>query len=166
KRLNRLIEDFLLFARPAVPNFRKIDLNAMLQDHLDRFELQINGSNIDMRNNIPQIPCQMNADPDLLMRAIGNVLKNAVEATENKGQIKINVCTMNDQWILEIDDQGPGIEEERIGKIFEPFFTTRAKGTGLGLAFVKQVVTAHSGKVIAENCKDNGARFIFSLPLN
>jgi signal transduction histidine kinase len=166
QRLNQLIEDFLLFARPAVPAFRRVDLNAMLHDTIARFEVQLNGTRVKMETHIPETPCQADADPDLLMRAIGNLLKNAIEANEHQGLIVVQVTQGGSHWAVEIEDQGPGIAPEFLEVIFEPFFTTRAKGTGLGLAFASQVVFAHGGRIKGGNRPNNsGACFIMELPL-
>jgi signal transduction histidine kinase len=167
QRLNQLIEDFLLFARPAVPTFRSIDLNAMLHGMIARFEVQLNGTLVKMETHILEIPCQADADPDLLTRAIGNILKNAVEANEHQGKIVIRANQGETHWAIEIEDEGPGIAPESLEAIFEPFFTTRSKGTGLGLAFASQVVFAHGGRIKAENRPNNsGACFTMELPLN
>ena len=166
ERLNQLIEDFLLFARPAVPTFRGVDLNAMLDDMIVRFEVQLNGTPVKIETHIPETPCQADADPDLLMRAIGNILKNAVEANEHQSKIVVRANQDETRWAIEIEDEGPGIAPESLEVIFEPFFTTRSKGTGLGLAFASQVVFAHGGRIKAENRPNNrGACFTMELPL-
>jgi len=166
QRLNQLIEDFLLFARPAVPAFREVDLNVMLKETVDRFDLQINGHPVSIHPDIPDTPCQANADPDLMTRAIGNILKNSVEANGRRGSIVIRAVQKGAKWIVECEDEGPGIKPENLEKIFDPFYTTRSKGTGLGLTFVSQVLTAHGGRVRAENRPDGGgARFVIELPL-
>ena len=167
QRLNQLIEDFLLFARPAVPAFREVDLNVVLHDMIARFEIQLNGTPVKIETHIPEKPCQADADPDLLKRAIGNVLKNAVDANGNQGTIMVTATQRDSRWVVEVEDQGPGVAPESMEVIFEPFYTTRAKGTGLGLAFAAQVVTAHKGRIMVENKPNNsGARFIMELPLD
>ena len=165
RRLNHLIEEFLVFARPALPAFRETDLNAMLRECTDRFEIQINGVSLEIISDIPENQCIADADPDLLMRAVGNVLKNAIEANEQQGTVEVRAFSDQNAWHMEIRDQGPGIPDENMQKIFEPFFTTRATGTGLGLAFAAQVVGAHQGKIMAENRKEGGAVFRVELPL-
>jgi signal transduction histidine kinase len=166
QRLNQLIEDFLLFARPAVPTFRRVDLNTMLHDMIVRFEVQLNGSPVKIETHIPETSCQADVDPDLLMRAIGNLLKNAVEANEHQGRIIVQATQGETHWSVQIEDQGPGIAPESLEVIFEPFYTTRSKGTGLGLAFASQVVFAHGGQIKGENRPNNsGARFTMELPL-
>ena len=89
RRLNQLIEDFLVFARPAVPNFREVELSAVLRENVERFEIQLNGTPVKICTEIPSVACAGYADPDLLTRVIGNILKNAVEANENQGEVLV-----------------------------------------------------------------------------
>ncbi len=166
KRLNRLIEDFLLFARPARPNMREVDANAMVKECVERFEFQTGQGPVKIERYIPDTSCCIEGDPDLLHRAIGNMLKNAIESHDDNGIIKISAREQSDCWQLEVSDEGRGIDPENMEKIFEPFFTTRSRGSGLGLAFVYQVVTAHGGKIGVENRSDNsGAVFQVKIPL-
>ena len=79
----------------------------------------------------------------------------------------VTATQRDSRWVVEVEDQGPGVAPESMEVIFEPFYTTRAKGTGLGLAFAAQVVTAHKGRIMVENKPNNsGARFIMELPLD
>jgi signal transduction histidine kinase len=169
RRLNRLIEDFLQFARPAAPNFRSVDINAVLSDCLDRFEIRRDEPRVRIRRVIPESSCRIIADPDLLVRAFGNILKNAVEAGGEGGEVDIEAEVRsegNDRfWCLAIRDRGEGIDPENLERIFEPFFTTRSKGTGLGLAFTAQIVHSHGGEITAENRKNGGAVFRVHLPV-
>ena len=165
KRLNRLIEDFLLFSRPAMPAFRRVDVNAMLSECLARFQMQVPDRQVEIQTDIPGEACHMNADPDLLIRAVSNVLKNAFEANGEDGNLTIRSSRTEDRWCLEIKDRGEGIAPDNFEKIFDPFFTTRSKGTGLGLAYVSQVVKAHGGTIAAANRKGGGAAFRIELPI-
>ena len=107
----------------------------------------------------------MLGNEDALLGAIMNLLNNSAEALEGKGQISMKI-NQKDQVNLhiQIEDNGPGIEEEVKNRLFEPFYTTRMKGTGLGLAVVDSVVRAHSGSVQCESEKGHGAKFILTLP--
>jgi len=166
QRLNRLIEDFLLFARPGVPTFRDVDLNEMLKEIVARFEVQMDWGPVRIHADIPDTSCRADVDPDLLTRAIGNILKNAVEANGREGSIQVRSAQQEKNWVIACEDEGPGITPEMMEKIFEPFFTTRSKGTGLGLAFASQVLMAHGGSIRVENLADRkGARFTIELPL-
>lgn len=165
KRLNRLIEDFLTFARPARPSFRPVDLNALLNEIVVRFQMQEGQSPVEVESHIPIEPFKTDADPDLITRAITNILRNAREANGAKGLVRVKVFCGNLTWKVDIEDQGEGIDLDKLEKIFEPFFTTRSKGTGLGLAYVFQVIMAHSGNVWAENRENGGAIFSIELPV-
>jgi signal transduction histidine kinase len=165
KRLNRLIEDFLLFARPVKATIRSVDLNGMLRDIVERFKIQQQGSALDITSRIPLEPCHGDVDRDLFTRALSNIIKNACEASNENGRVSIDASVQDDIWTVEVNDQGEGIDPKHISKIFEPFFTTRSKGTGLGLAFASQVVKFHGGIVMAENREQGGARFRVELPI-
>lgn len=164
-RLNRLIGDFLIFARPVAPSFRHTDVNALLREIITRFELQKTGTPCEIRSHIPSAPCYAYVDPDLLIRAIGNVIKNAFEANENKCVVQVTATSLTDAWTTEIADDGEGIAPENIDKIFNPFFTTRAKGAGLGLAYASQAIKAHGGVISAENRMEGGALFRVEIPV-
>lgn len=164
-RLNRLIEDFLMFSKPLKPVFRDVDLNAALSDFLERFGLYAETSRVDIEPRIPGAPCVAHADRDLIFRVLDNLMKNALEFSAEGDCIRVSAENSTATWALRITDQGPGIPEENLTQIFEPFFTTRAKGSGLGLAFVRQVVIAHGGSLRAENVTDGGACFTMTIPV-
>jgi signal transduction histidine kinase len=166
KRLNTLIEEFLSFAKPARPSFRFVDGNALLRDIVSRFELQMADTSLEIWEGIPASSCHVYADPDLLTRAIGNILKNAFEANADNGSVRVIGSCRDKTWIVEIEDEGEGIPRENIQMIFEPFFTTRSKGTGLGLTFASHVIKAHGGIIKAENREEGGARFRVELPIH
>jgi signal transduction histidine kinase len=165
RRLNRLIEDFLTFARPAQPRFRPVDLNDLLRELVSRIELKKAHAEIVFQVDIPSQPCMTRGDPDLLMRALGNVIDNACNANQDRGTVRISAEVEGNTWISTIEDEGEGIPPDHFEKIFEPFFTTRAKGTGLGLAFATQVINSHDGAISAENGEGKGARFRVLLPV-
>lgn len=165
RRLNHLIEDFLMFARPVKPILRQVDLNDMLKKTLSRFQVQYMDSSINIVTEIPATSCTVDADMDLLSRAIGNIIKNAHEANGGNGTVLIRSQNFDDKWIVEVCDQGDGIVPENLKKIFEPFFTTRSKGSGLGLAFTAQVIASHGGTISARNREHGGAVFRVELPI-
>lgn len=165
RRLNALIEDFLLFARPAKPAFRRVDLNGLVRDIVDRFWLQCGDSPVAILPNIPDGPFELMADPDLITRGLNNIIRNALDASGVEGEIQVSVDRNESRWAVEINDQGTGIPVSEIDKVFDPFFTTKSGGTGLGLAFSVQVAKAHGGTITVANGEKGGAVFTFSLPL-
>lgn len=166
QRLNRLIEDFLMFSRPISPTFRMIEVNDMMQSSVMKYQIQAYSMDLGIEFQISDNPCHVNGDPDLLIRAIDNLVKNAFEVSGKNSGIILKTDQDDHQWIVVVEDYGTGIDPELMEKIFEPFFTTRSKGTGLGLAFVSQVVAAHGGRVYAENKAGGGAKFIIQLPFH
>jgi signal transduction histidine kinase len=164
-RLNRLIGDFLMFAHPVAPSFRYVDVNAMLREIVIRFELQKTGTPCEIRSHIPSDSCYASVDPDLLIRAIDNIIKNAFEANGDSGVVQVKATRLSKAWTVEIVDDGEGIAPENIDKIFNPFFTTRAKGAGLGLAYASQAIKAHGGIISAENRTEGGALFRLEIPV-
>lgn len=162
-RLNTLIESFLMFSRPAKPQFEKIDLNQMLEQVLMGFEIQHSTNGLTFECSIPDIPFEAEVDFDLLSRGIGNIIKNACEANNGKGVVHIDVKMIQEKWQVFVTDQGRGINEKDRQKIFEPFFTTKITGTGLGLAFADQVIKAHGGSIRVDNSETGGCRFCITL---
>ncbi len=167
RRLNRLIEDFLMFARPAKPSFKQKDLNNLIRDVLERFYVQYHSdSGIRILSDISLAKGDSHVDSDLFIRCFDNILKNAIEANDGAGAVCVTSKIIDQTWVAEVSDEGEGVAPENYQKIFEPFFTTRSKGTGLGLAFASQVISAHGGSIVAKNGKEKGAVFKVEIPLN
>jgi signal transduction histidine kinase len=159
QRINGLIEDFLSFAKPSKPSFRVVDANSMARDCVQRYGRMDTARQIEFAGNIPDVSCLSYLDPDLMRRAIDNIVKNAVEACDGCGTIFVDAVCGEDTWRVDIADDGCGIAEDMLEKIFNPFITTRTKGTGLGLAYTSQVIQAHCGSIRVENRKPTGAWF-------
>ena len=100
-------------------------------------------------------------DADKLEVVFDNVITNAVEAINEKGQIDIRVNDNSNEIVIEIEDSGTGVPEELLTKIFEPLFTTKQRGTGLGLASCKRIIEQHGGSI---NVKSKPSMFIIKLP--
>ncbi len=162
-RLNDLIESFLMFARPARPNFARIDLNRLMYQVVSGFEIQYPRGEMEIRSLIPETPFFASADFDLMSRGLSNIVMNACEANKNMGVVDVSIEVRGKKWQMYVRDQGGGIPSEDLGRIFEPFYTTKSKGSGLGLAFADQVVKAHGGTIKAENRPEGGAQFRVTL---
>ncbi|MCK4534064.1 MAG: HAMP domain-containing protein [Syntrophobacterales bacterium] len=165
QRLNRLIEDFLAFAHPAKPMFRRVEINSLIREIVMRFELQKAKLPVKISTDLLEESCHVNADPDLIIRVFDNILKNAFEANGDRGAINVSVSREGEMLYIDVEDQGGGIEPENMEKIFEPFFTTRSKGSGLGLAYAVQVLRTHGGAITAQNKGKGGALFRVTLPV-
>jgi signal transduction histidine kinase len=101
---------------------------------------------------------------DALTRAFANLVLNAAEAMQGSGELRVRIASRQDQVEVRVEDTGPGIPEGQLERIFEPDFTTRARGTGLGLALVRQAARHHGGEVRAEPRREGGTVFVVTLP--
>jgi len=161
-RINRLMEDFLLFARPKSPSFAPVEMSELVRNLAKRMELAGQKQQIKIETHISPEPCIVSCDIQLLERAMGNLVRNAMEISRQP--VTISSGKEGDRWYFCIEDRGSGIDPDNLDKIFTPFFTTKTKGTGLGLAITKDIIQAHGGKIGATNRKNGGAVFSFWIP--
>lgn len=168
-RLNNMVSELLEFTRApqrdtvlAAHSFAKF-ANGVLGDL--RQEIEDKGVKIILRNDAPDLPVPL--DPKRMLHVFSNLLHNAVDATEGKGEIRIMFETTPKEVITEIEDTGKGIAPEITAKLFEPFATFgKAKGSGLGLSICRKIVEDHGGWIRARNQPGAGAVFSFSLPIS
>ncbi len=94
-----------------------------------------------------------------------NIMQNALEVTNEAGEIFVSLYNRNKRVVVSIRDSGPGIPASQRKKIFEPFFTTKKSGTGLGLFISREIVKAHGGRIFHQASKSGGTIFTVSIPL-
>jgi signal transduction histidine kinase len=103
-------------------------------------------------------------DPGLLTEIFTNLLKNALEATPEGGEVSVEVGPLEQGLWVAIRNTGVGIPEDMRARIFEPFFTTKAEGTGLGLAIARQLIESHGGRISVESDGSTWTSFVVELP--
>ncbi len=161
RQLNSIVQDFLEYAKPAESQRRRLEL-APLVDEV-REALGESARNIIWKVEIPAAGA-VEADYSQTRRILLNLLRNAVEAMNGQGEIRIAAEEQNQTMAISIYDTGPGVPQEAAGKIFEPFFTTKAQGSGLGLALVQRLAEQNGGRIeLAPS--ENGAHFRLILPV-
>jgi signal transduction histidine kinase len=161
ERLRVLLRSCLELARTGQVCRRHIHLGDMLALVLERAREQ--GPAISYEMEIERA-CAHDFDPDLMVRAVENLLENAARAMQGKtGRVTVRARHEGQDLVLEVEDEGPGLAIELAGRAFEPFVTGQ-KSSGLGLAFVRQVAEAHGGSATAENLPGSGARFTLRMP--
>jgi two-component system NtrC family sensor kinase len=126
-------------------------------------ELKYKASVVKKYGLIPHIECY----PQQLNQVFMNLLVNAAQAIEDKGEIRIRTYQQGDNVLVEVTDNGTGIPEESLKHIFEPFFTTKkvGKGTGLGLSVVYGIIQKHRGEIEVESVTGKGSTFRVILPI-
>lgn len=166
-RCKGIIQDLLEFSRDKDPQKASGSLNDIIDKALSLLENEFRIHHISLEKNLsPEIP-DMLLDMNLLQQVFFNFLINAVEAIQENGviTIKSRLSQNRKNAIIEIEDTGPGISSDHLGKIFEPFFSTKSNGTGLGLSVSYGIVQNHGGNIRVTSLPGSGAHFIIDIPI-
>ena len=170
ERASGIIRDLLVFARRSPPDRQRVDLNEAVERvlSLQAPDFDLNVIHV-VRDLDPAVP-KIWADGHQLQQVFLNLFSNAIHAMKSvRGQRSLTVRSYGhgSDVYLDVDDNGPGIPPNVLGRIFEPFFTTKGlgEGTGLGLTLSFGIIDAHGGKMQAENLPGLGARFTVRLPI-
>jgi len=165
-RLNNIITDFLNFAKPQSPYLTACKIEDILEKNINFLASQIKEEgNIIKKHYDNDLP-EINADADMLYQAFLNILINAMQAMPEGGIIYVKVNAGDNTVTIVFEDEGEGIPEDIMEKIWDPFFTTKAKGTGLGLGIVKNIIESHEGSVRIGNKPVAGTSVKVILPVN
>jgi len=159
--MDRIIADFLSFARPTELNVSSVDLDQLIRRCVaniaeDRKDIRVRFST----KGIPPVP----GDEILLRQAFTNLIQNAVDAMPQGGDLGFGFTQQGNVLGITVSDSGHGIPEKIHDKIFLPFYTTKDRGTGLGLAIVHKIVVSHRGSITVES-SEQGTTFRVRLPL-
>jgi two-component system NtrC family sensor kinase len=170
QRASRITSNLLSFARRYKPEKKPISVNEALEKSLELHTYRMWVNNIELCPELDyDLPVTM-ADFHQLQQVFVNIINNAEQAmTEAHGRGKLILRTelVDDVIHVSFIDDGPGIQEENLGRIFDPFFTTKeaGKGTGLGLAICYGIIKEHGGRMYAMNNKNGGATLLVELPI-
>lgn len=170
-RIEQIIGDLLLFARPAEGHKAQTDLNALVTRVLDSMEAQFAEAEVEVKRNLLADLPEFVFSPDNLQQVLLNLIRNALEAMPEGGRLKVTTTVRRFRSgrppaaEIFVSDTGHGIPEDLLDDIFKPFFTTRHNGTGLGLPISSSIVRGHGGRITARNRRPGGATFRVSLPM-
>jgi len=167
-KLKAIIGRFSDFAKMPTPQLQSIDVNELVRRALKLYEAQFAAPEkpaITARVDFAADPAMIQADPDLLHRAVSNLILNAMDAMPSGGTITVRTSRNDDSMHIEIGDTGTGLTKEECERLFTPYYTTKQHGTGLGLAIVQSVVADHHGKITVESEPNRGTMFQIELPL-
>ncbi|KAF0242104.1 MAG: multi-sensor signal transduction histidine [Planctomycetota bacterium] len=167
KRLNRIITDFLQFARPRTPAPRRVAVPALVDSTLSLLEQEMGGRFKVEREFSADLP-PAHVDGDQLKQVLINLILNSIQAMPSGGTLTMRArraeLPSGSAAEICIQDTGPGIPPGDLPRVFEPFFSTKKEGTGLGLAIAHQIVQAHGGSISAHGSPAGGALFRVLLP--
>ncbi len=163
--LKTIIGRFSEFSRMPQPQRRPTQVNDVVRSVLRVFHAQLQEKNrIAVRTELADVLPEISADPDLLHRALQNLVLNAIDAMPQGGELTIRTGTLGDRVEISVSDTGSGLTQEECARLFTPYYTTKPHGTGLGLAIVQSVVSDHGGKISVESTEEKGTTFRIELP--
>jgi signal transduction histidine kinase len=165
--LKTIISRFSEFSKMPQPQRHPTQVNDVVRSVLRVFHAQLQEKNqIVVRTELADALPEIAADPDLLHRALQNLVLNAIDAMPQGGELTIRTAALGDHVEISVSDAGSGLTPEECGRLFTPYYTTKQHGTGLGLAIVQSVVSDHGGKISVESTKEQGTTFRIELPCN
>lgn len=165
--LKAIVGRFSDFAKMPAPQFQDVDVNELTRRALKLYEAQFSAPGrpqIKAAADFAADPGVVQADPDLLHRAVSNLILNAMDAMPNGGTLTVRTSGDNQTVKIDVADTGTGLTKEECERLFTPYYTTKQHGTGLGLAIVQSVVTDHNGKISVDSEPNRGTTFHIELP--
>ncbi|WP_334268307.1 sensor histidine kinase [Edaphobacter sp. HDX4] len=165
QRLNKLLTNFLDFARPRLPRYQRVDPCALVESVTVLARHAAIRQQVAIIDDLPRQLPLVDCDAEQMKQVLLNIVLNAIQATQGGGRVVVKAFTEDAELCVEIRDEGCGMTPEELDRMFEPFFTTKESGTGLGLAVAANIVEQHGGLLSAENNPDRGMTFRLNLPL-
>jgi len=162
-----LVNNVLIFAKPMEPKMVPVDLTRVIEQAIAMAEKGIADKQINVQTEFADIPPAI-ADAAMMVDAFLNIIRNALEAVEEKGSIIISLSCLEgsrETVVIQVKDNGCGIDAEDMPHLFNPFFTRKKYGTGLGLSQVKKIIDIHHGTIDIISEKDKGTKVLITLPL-
>ncbi|MGO8759503.1 MAG: ATP-binding protein [Terracidiphilus sp.] len=163
--LKTIIGRFSDFSKMPKPELERIDAKDAVERVRALYETAANrDATIQFAIDVADAPMPLSADPELLHRALSNLVLNAMDAMPAGGTLTISARPIDQSIELRVADTGQGLTPEECERLFTPYYTTKQHGTGLGLAIVQSVVADHAGTIAVESRAGGGATFIITLP--
>jgi two-component system sensor histidine kinase PilS (NtrC family) len=164
ERLNRIVRDFLAYARPTPLQRTRTDIAGLLEDVLVLLEHRPLPDGVKLVRAFTA-PVWAEVDPNALRQSLWNLCLNALEAMPDGGELTVGASNGHAAVEMWVADTGRGIEPGELPHIFEPFYSTKREGSGLGLALVHRVVADHAGDVDVRSVPGTGTTFTLTLPV-
>jgi signal transduction histidine kinase len=167
--LKTIIGRFSEFSKMPQPQWQKLDLNEIVGNVTRLFQAQLHSperSPIECRLELADDLELIAADPDLLHRALSNLVLNAMDAMPQGGILSLRTQQDGTDARVEVSDTGKGLTPEECERLFTPYYTSKEHGTGLGLAIVQSVINDHGGRISVHSEQGHGTTFVIELPGN
>jgi len=167
--LKAIVSRFSEFSKMPLPQFQEVQINDLVQGVARLFQAQLQSREkiaIECKLDLQQPIDTIAADPELLHRAISNLVLNAMDAMPQGGTLVLRTRQNGDRVYVEVSDTGTGLTPEECARLFTPYYTSKQHGTGLGLAIVQSVVSDHGGRISVRSQPGQGTTFVIELPRN
>ena len=165
-RLQSLLNEILLFAKPHLLNREPIDLDALIRETISTLEQGPESEHRQIDYRSEDRPVSVSGDRDKLMQVLINLVSNACQAVSKDDRVTIVLSDIPQRGKISIEVRNPGnIPSENLEKLTQPFFTTKSQGTGLGLAIAKRIVDAHDGQLQIQSDAQHGVCASIRLPM-
>lgn len=167
--LKAIVSRFSEFSRMPQPQFQRVQLNDVVESVSRLFQAQLRTPDrapIECRLELAAGMPPIAADPELLHRALSNLVLNAMDAMAQGGTLTLRTRREGEWAILEAADTGTGLTPEECERLFTPYYTSKAHGTGLGLAIVQSIISDHGGRISVRSDTGLGTTFVIELPGN
>jgi PAS domain S-box-containing protein len=163
-RLDTIIRQFLKALRPSLPERKPMKLAGLVEGTLEVMKHEINDRRMLVETDFPEDIPAVAVDETQVKQVLFNVIKNALQAMEDGGILKA-FTQESDRFVsVVIEDNGPGIDPEKLGAIYEPYHTTKAEGTGLGMMIVQRIMRDHGGEIEINSEPGRGTRLTLRFP--
>jgi nitrogen fixation/metabolism regulation signal transduction histidine kinase len=166
--LKAIIGRFSDFSKMPHPQLQPVQLNDLVRQLVKLHDAQFQAPGhppVTVKLELdPSLP-EVDADPDLLHRALSNLVLNALDAMPQGGTLSVRTSGAPEHLRVEVSDTGAGLTREECDRLFTPYYTTKQHGTGLGLAIAQSVISDHQGRISVNSKKNEGTTFHVELPV-
>ena len=163
-RLDTIIRQFLKALRPSMPERKPHQLAELLVETLDVMKHEIRDRRMLVETDFPKNIPAVAVDDTQVKQVFFNVIKNALQAMEDGGILQVETQRSDRFVSVVIEDNGPGIDPEKLGAIYEPYHTTKSEGTGLGMMIVQRIMRDHGGEIEINSEQGRGTRLTLRFP--
>ncbi|WHY62200.1 PAS domain S-box protein [Cytobacillus firmus] len=164
-RINHIVGELLLLAKPQDICFTKADVQKILFNVISLLKTEASMHNVQIEFLLKSDVYMIECEPNQLKQLFINIIKNAIEASNEGGKVTVTLLAEDHQLTILVKDTGCGMSEDRLNRIGEPFYSSKEKGTGLGLTVSFKIVQSHNGSIHFNSKKGRGTEAVIKLPV-